>query len=225
MSTSYQQTLVKRLTEERLESYLTATGGDVAASIRLYDWNAFAGASLLADLGRLEVLFRNAVDQSLRDYGDSRGWPEPWHRRRALFEGRSRAREWSDIEKAERRAASKQRRSPGRRVKVLTELSFGFWRHLCAARYLTTLWVPAIAAAFPHHPDPGDPNQIRADVCDRMQRLHYLRNLIAHHEPIHRRNLERDHAEMLAIIGWICKDCHIWAKTASRTTAILATRP
>lgn len=93
MSTSYQQTLVKRLTEERLESYLTATGGDVAASIRLYDWNAFAGASLLADLGRLEVLFRNAVDQSLRDYGDSRGWPEPWHRRRALFEGRSRARE------------------------------------------------------------------------------------------------------------------------------------
>lgn len=72
MSTSYQQTLVKRLTEERLESYLAATGGDVAASIRLYDWNAFAGASLLADLGRLEVLFRNAVDQSLRDYGDSR---------------------------------------------------------------------------------------------------------------------------------------------------------
>ena len=136
MSTSYQQTLVKRLTEERLESYLTATGGEVAASIRLYDWNAFAGASLLADLGRLEVLFRNAVDQSLRDYGDSRGWPEPWHRRRALFEGRSRAREWSDIEKA-----------------------------------------------------------------------------------------ERDHAEMLAVIGWICKDCNIWAKTASRTTAILATRP
>lgn len=62
-------------------------------------------------------------------------------------------------------------------------------------------------------------------MCDRMQRLHYLRNLIAHHEPIHLGNLERDHAEMLAIIGWICKDSHIWAKTASRTTAILATRP
>lgn len=117
MSTSYQQTLVKRLTEERLESYLTATGGDVAASIRLYDWNAFAGASLLADLGRLEVLFRNAVDQSLRDYGDSRGWPEPWHRRRALFEGRSRAREWSDIEKRsdERPASSAAARAAASR--------------------------------------------------------------------------------------------------------------
>ncbi len=201
MSTTYEETLVKRLTKERLESYLAATGGDVPASIRLYDWNALVGASLLADLGRLEVLFRNAVDQSLRDYGGSQGWPEPWHRRRALFEGRSRARDWSDIRKAEQRAVSKQRHSRGHHGKVLTELNFGFWRHLCAARYLTTLWVPAIAAAFPHHPDPADPKQIRADVCDRMQRLHYLRNLIAHHEPIHRRNLERDHAEMLAIIG------------------------
>ncbi len=224
MSTTSRDNLVKRLTLERLESYLAETGGSVPAAIRLYDWNAFVGASLLADLGRLEVLFRNAVDQSLREYGNSQNWPEPWHSRRALFKGRSRARDLNDIIKAER-AADKQRGSQGHHGKVLTELSFGFWRHLCGARYLTTLWVPAIAAAFPHHPDPANPNRIRADVCDRMQHLHYLRNRIAHHEPIHERNLEREHAEMLEIIRWICPDSHTWAKTASRTPAIMQERP
>ena len=225
MSTTSQENLVKRLTRERLESYLEASDGDIAAAISLYDWNALAGSSLLADLGRLEVLFRNAVDQALRDYGISEDWPEPWYRRQALFQGKSRAREWRDISKAKQRAADKQRLSRSYRGKVLTELSFGFWQHLCTARYLTTLWVPALAAAFPHHPGPAHPARVRVGVYDRMQRLHYLRNRIAHHEPIHQRNLERDHAELLEIIRWICPDSHTWAKTASRTPAILLERP
>ena len=218
MSITSQENLVKRLTPERLESYLAETGGSVPAAIRLYDWNAFVGASLLADLGRLEVLFRNAVDQSLREYGDSQNWPKPWHSRRALFEGPARARDLKDIRKAEL-AARKHH------TKVITELSFGFWRHLCGTPYLTTLWVPTLAAAFPHHPDPANPNRIRADVDDRMQHLHYLRNRIAHHEPIHQRNLEREHAEMLEIIRWICPHSHTWAKSASRTPEILLERP
>lgn len=97
MSTPSQDNLVKRLTRERLSSYLESSDGDTAAAISLYDWNASVGSSLQADLGRIEVLFRNTVDQSLRDYGSSQGWPEPWHRRRALFAGKSCAHDWSDV--------------------------------------------------------------------------------------------------------------------------------
>ena len=147
MSTTSRENLVKRLTQERLGSYLAETGGSVPAAARKHH------------------------------------------------------------------------------TKVITELSFGFWRHLCGTPYLTTLWVPALAAAFPHHPAPANPNRIRADMDDRMQRLHYLRNRIAHHEPIHQRNLEREHAEMLEIIRWICPDSHTWAESASRTPEILLERP
>ncbi|WP_420612529.1 hypothetical protein [Candidatus Spongiisocius sp.] len=39
-----------------------------------------------------------------------------------------------------------------------------------------------------------------------MQRLHFLRNRIAHHEPIYRRNLARDYRQLLEVVGWICSD-------------------
>ena len=108
---------------------------------------------------------------------------------------------------------------------MIAELSFGFWRFLCTTHYLTSLWVPALAAAFSHHPDAGDARIVRADVDDRIQRLHFLRNRIAHHEPIHQRNLIRDHEELLDVIGWICPDSHAWVSSASRTPAGIGDRP
>lgn len=98
--------------------------GDAAAAISLYDWNASVGSSLQADLGRLEVLFRNTVDQSLRDYGISQGWPEPWHRRRVLFAGKKYAPDWSDLRKAAERLSAKQRRNPNYDGTVITETEF-----------------------------------------------------------------------------------------------------
>ncbi len=50
-------------------------------------------------------------------------------------------------------------------------------------------------------------------------------NWIAHHEPVHRRDLSRDHADLLELAGWICEDCHAWIATNSRTLAVLAVRP
>lgn len=215
-----------RLTRGRLGSYLNAADGNIRAAIELYDWNAMVGASFLEDLGRLEVVFRNAVDDALTAYGAAQGWPEVWYRRHQLFRGEHgpQARTWANIEIARQRAAGQRDRQeePG---KVIAELSFGFWRFLCTKSYLTSLWVPAVAAAFPQHPSSGNPRQVRADVEGRMRRLYFLRNRIAHHEPVHRRNLARDHAETLELIGWICPDCRAWAEAVSRTPGIIGARP
>ena len=40
---------------------------------------------------------------------------------------------------------------------MIAELNFRFWRYLCTQPYLTSLWVPVLAAAFPNHPTPRDP--------------------------------------------------------------------
>ena len=73
------------------------------------------------------------------------------------------------------------------RGKVIAGFSFGFWKYLCARHYLTSLWVDALAGAFPQHPSGPDPRSVRSDVHNRMTRVHKLRNRVAHHEPIHNR--------------------------------------
>ena len=223
MSTLNHQVVARRLTRDRLDSYLQAVGGSVAAAIDLYDWNTRAGSALHEDLGRFEVLFRNAIDDALVRHGSAKGWQNPWYRQGHLFQGRQSYRTRADISEARRRATRRGRTEA--HGKVIVELGFGFWRYLCGSQYLTSLWVPALASAFARHPSPNDPHQIRADVEDRAQRLHLLRNRIAHHEPIHQRDLAREQDQLLEVVGWICSDSRTWVASRSRTPAVLASRP
>ena len=216
--------IADRLTLSRLRSYFDATNGDTEAAINLYDWNTRVGAALYEDLSRLEVVFRNAVDDALTRYGSTRGWQNVWYQRTQLFRGRHASRTRVDIDTACRRA-TRQGRYKESHGKVIAELNFGFWRYLCEPPYLTSLWVPAIASAFALHPSASNPRQVRSDVADRMQRLHFLRNRIAHHEPIHRRNLTRDHTHLLDIASWICTDTHTWIATKSQTLKTISAQP
>lgn len=50
------------LSAPRFAVYLTATGGDRARALALYEWNAQLSAALLHDLAHLEVGLRNAYD-------------------------------------------------------------------------------------------------------------------------------------------------------------------
>lgn len=222
MSSVNYQVVAHRLTQDRLASYLQATGGNLGSAIDLYDWNTLAAGALHEDLGRLEVLFRNAMDDALVRLGSAEGWPRAWYRQGHLF-GRESSQTREVISNARRRATRPGQ--PEAHGRVIAELGFGFWRYLCSPRYLTSLWVPALASAFARHPSPNDPHRIRADVEDRIQRLHYLRNRIAHHEPIHRRVLACDHRQLLEVVGWICSDSRSWVAARSRTPAVLASPP
>ena len=224
MSSINFQVIAQRLTATRLASYLQATNGDVEAAIRLYDWNSNVASALYEDLGRLEVVFRNAIDEALVHCGTVKGWPDVWFRRTQLFPGQHASRTRDDINAARWRATGGGKH-PEVHGKVIAELSFGFWRYLCKHDYLTSLWVPAVASAFPLHPSAGNPRRIRAQVEDRMQRLHFLRNRVAHHEPIHRRNLAQDYADLQELTGWMCVDCGAWIDMNSRTLTVLAARP
>jgi hypothetical protein len=223
MSTINYEVIASRLTPYRLGSYLAASGHDLLRAIELYDWNVAVSGALHEDLGRLEVVFRNALDAALVQLGASRGWPAVWYRRTQLFTGKHSRRVREGIAVARSRASRSGR--PEVHGKVIAELSFGFWRYLCTRPYLTSLWVPALAAAFPHHPDVGNPFAVRRAVDDRMQRLHFLRNRIAHHEPIHQRNLAQDHNDLLRLAGWICPDARAWVARTSGCCTVLAHRP
>lgn len=222
MSTPDPETIADRLTRERLSSYIAAAG-DVEHALKLYDWNSAVSGAFYEDIGRLEVLLRNTIDGALVGLGDARGWQVAWYRRRKLFPGKHGARALEDIDDALRRATKGGvAESHG---KVIAELNFGFWRYMCSRAYLTSLWVPAIAAEFAGHPDSADPRVVRRDVEDRVQRIHFLRNRIAHHEPIHRRALQQDHDDLIEIVSWICADSAEWVTQTSRVSGVLADRP
>ena len=216
--------ILQRLGPDRLTSYLVDCDNDLERALDLYAWNAQIAAAFLEDLGRLEVVLRNRFDEALTELTASSRLSLRWYDQAALFPGRNSKHIVKAIAKAKLRAGHRVKQSPVQ-CEVIVELGFGFWRFLCAERYLTSLWSPALANQFPHHPSPANAVQIRADVDSRMGRLHFLRNRVAHHKPIHRRALADDAATILELIQWMCADTHAWMAGLSRVPAVLASRP
>ena len=124
MSSINFQVIAQRLTTTRLGSYLQATSGDVDAAIRLYDWKSNVASALHEDLGRLEVVFRNAVNEALVRCGAVKGWPDVWFRHTQLFPGQPTSRTRDDIDAARSRA-TRGGTLPEVHGKVIAELSFG----------------------------------------------------------------------------------------------------
>ena len=61
------QVIADRLTRDRLRSYLASTP-TLSAAIDLYDWNVSIAGALHEDLGRVEVVLRNAMDFALTQH-------------------------------------------------------------------------------------------------------------------------------------------------------------
>ena len=81
-------------------------------------------------------------------------------------------------------------------ITVIENLSFSFWVELLGKQYHQKIWMK-ILRFFPTYPGR------REDFYNKAREIRNLRNSIAHHGPIMRRNLIRDHAylgELTAIL-------------------------
>lgn len=209
-------TVASYITQDRLRSYITASNGDLDAALRLYDWNITASSSVLGLVSMVEVAVRNAMDQSLTRWSDHKNAGASWF---DLVPLDTRGR--SDLTLARQRATRGQRSEI--HGKVVAELMFGFWRYLVAPRYLTSLWVPELHTAFPDgHPDLATRRQ---QVHGHLERINFVRNRAAHHEPIHRRDLTRDVSSALALVGWISPDLRLWVAANETVSLSYSTRP
>lgn len=209
--------LLPLVTSERLGSYLRASGGDVADAFALYEWNMRAAASVMELTSMIEVLVRNALDQELRDWARQRRAGATW-----LDVVPLDPQGMADIKKARERATRRGRR-PEVHGRVIAELPLGFWRYLVESRYLTALWVPATHRAFPA----GDPDlrSRQKEVAFRMQRLNFIRNRAAHHEPIHSRDLGRDLNSAMDLAKWISPAAASWVGSTTSLPSIISDRP
>ncbi len=203
------------ITTDRLRSYLAATP-DLSAALSLYEWNTRAAAAVMQTVSMAEVVVRNALDRELSSWSAKRGaltWfdlaPLDDRGSHSLYEARLRA--------------TRHGRVPEVHGKVIAETSLGFWRYLAASRYLTSLWVPALHRAFPH--GPSDLRDRRREVEAILDRIGFVRNRAAHHEPLHHRDLTSDYERAVLIGSWISPDAGAWIKARSTLPRTVMKRP
>lgn len=201
------------LSHERLGPYLRATGGELAKAVELYEWNLAVSGALYEALGVLEVVLRNALSIQLSaHHGTLAGY---WYDDPL---GVLSDAAHMDIAAARRRV-NKLRR-PETSGRVVAELNFGFWKFLLAKRYEAILWTGYLRHAFPNLTP-----QKRETVYRALDSLHTVRNRIAHHEPIHSRDLTADMLIIYRVLDWIDSDVRVWAVTLSRLQPVVAARP
>jgi len=198
---------------ERLAPYRRTCGGDLAAAITLYKWNAAVSGALWVDLGHVEVLVRNAMHVQLtkwsaRCFGEPHWYLDPGK----LFSPQTAA----DVDTA--RARLTRAGKPDHPGRVVAELSFGFWRFLAAGHYELSLWRTCLYKGFP-----GQGR--RRPLHDRLAALHDLRNRIAHLEPIHSRPLRKLYVTILTVADWINPAMRQWVAEQSTVSAQLPDRP
>ncbi|MEU4190320.1 hypothetical protein AB0E69_00325 [Kribbella sp. NPDC026611] len=223
--------IAARLSAPRLTPYLVASHGNLRDALRLYDWNVEISGAFYESLHQFEVVLRNALDQELCAWNaaqvnaatgapHSRDWlMDPSHLLLRLTR--------DDISKARQRARSAVRRARQRgrehgHSDVLAQLSFGTWRFLLPdsdpGRQL--LWQQALAKAFPQL------SCTPADLVTHVDRIHKLRNRIAHLEPLLDSAMVADRfASMRTVAAAIDPIAEGWIVSRQRITSLLRTKP
>jgi len=212
MADAVDRQIVRRLSMARLASYLRASSDDVSLALRLYEWNTQISAAFFELLSDVEVVVRNSFHEQLTVWHHGRNSGGQWYDNEHGF---LQPRATAAIHEARIRIANKGKTETS--DQIVAELGFGFWRFLLTKPYKTTLWPFAGKYAFP--------NVISTEqFFSRIARLHDFRNRIAHHEPIHLRQLDLDLLDCFQAVGAVCRDTELWVRTRSRVGALLAAR-
>ena len=152
----------------------------------IFFFRAEIAAALWVHIQAFESTLRNFVYEALVLIYEEKEW---WKIPNLLFDGESR-----DIERTtESLSKRKEFLTP---ILVVHNMSLSFWIKLLGKRYHETIWLQIIKY-MPVYPGR------REDFYNKAREIRNLRNSIAHHGPIMRRNLIRDHAylgELTAIL-------------------------
>ena len=181
----------------RAQRYLQTTidpvtgESDPLGAIALYEQNSRLSAQTWGTIADVEVVLRNIIASAVSDHHAVLR-PDPmlrWYDEPSWFlTGKGfTTKTVKSLTIAKRRIndpgpeSDRVRPSQG---KLVAELTLGFWRYLLIARYEHSLWNPAIRSKFPALGHLSG-SESRRQVYDRVEKLNYLRNRVAHHEPIY----------------------------------------
>ena len=194
---------------ERMQTYRSASAGDLGSAFELYLWNTILASRFYGALEAVEVAIRNACHRELSSY-----FGLVWYRTNAFWSVSSPY--FRDVYRAARRRILRAGNveTPGR---IVAEYTLGFWTTLFNTRYAPALW-PALGNAFPHGPASS-----RA-IAGELGQVLELRNRIAHLEPLLARNLDDDVARLERVSSWVSPTLEHWIQEHEVVREVLVCR-
>lgn len=205
------------LSQPRFNTYLVEKNNNTLDALKLYHWNAQISASFLFPLHVFEICIRNAASNAIESaYNPNWPWANAFEMSLPdhpppLFSPRR-----------EIRAVRARQPTTG---KVIADIRFAFWQSLYTRRHNGRLWTPYFRREYPNIPPAMSVGNGRRRIFGICENTRELRNRIAHHEPIFRRNLQTDYDGILEAIRYRCGHTAAWVERAQTVRAILALRP
>jgi hypothetical protein len=109
--------------------------------------------------------------------------------------------------------------------KIIADINFAFWVSMFTSRHEGRLWAPSLRLEFPLLPTTMNVKAAPAEIYRIADQVRSLRNRIAHHEPIFRRDLAADYAAMEQVTGYRCDHTAAWLRRSHTVASLLLMRP
>lgn len=190
------------LSADRFARYLDWASDDHARARDLYNLNARLCEALYIPLHAFEVALRNRIDGVMSAAHGARWFEDP----AVVVQPRQQEQVAAAIDDL---ARDDKPDDPGR---VVAALTFSFWTSFFGRDY-EDLWrgtLNAIAAR------PDGRGLSRKDFARPSTQLRFLRNRVAHHEPILYWDLPKHHANLQELTLWLSPPLAAWSRSLDR---------
>lgn len=199
----------------RFATYLSEKNGNKQAALELYLWNLELSSALLVPLNICEVSVRNSIVSAIeKTYGPN--WP--WEK---SFEislrnppcGYSPRQDLLNLKKLPTSG------------KIVADLKFIFWEKMFTKTHDAAIWVPHFNSAFPNADHNKPIHILRSEGYNKLGKIRDLRNRIAHHEPIFRRNIQDEYERIRSIVSWTDTTAADWLDKIEKVTEKIILKP
>ena len=203
------------LSAPRFATYLAEMKGDKEAALELYRWNLELSAAFFVPLQICEVSVRNSIVAAIeKTYGAN--WP--WERGFEISlrnppTGYSPRRDITGL------------RSLPTSGKIVAELKFIFWEKMFTRSHDAAIWNVHLRSVFPNMDQTRTVQTLRAEAYDTLFKIRDLRNRIAHHEPIFRRDVQEEYDRIKNVVAWTDLTAAAWTDKIEAVTPLIGAKP
>lgn len=198
--------LEKALSLERFGRYLVWAKGDRARAIELYTLNTQMSESLYTPLQMLEVALRNRIHSVMTE-----ACHQAWFQDEKMLLG-----EWQPEQLAKAIGDINREGREPTTSRIVAALTFGFWTAMFGKDY-ETLWQTTLNQIARR---PNGKGLTRKDFSRPLGKIRYLRNRVAHHEPVLNRSLPRTYDQIIELTSWLSPAAAEWCANHCRFGAI-----
>ena len=173
-------TFERLFSQERMDRYLQACGGDSRKAMTLYRYNLLLSQQIFTIISCFEVILRNVINVKLiSTLGNE------WLKDSIMSGGRfcipATQKDYNSISRAYNNLVAENQYSHS---KLLASMDFGFWKYLFSPTQFR-LTGSVLLGIFPNKERSTPERQYNHSyIFNELDKINTMRNRIAHHEPI-----------------------------------------